>query len=110
MADLLFLVHVFLGLVLVWLWQFKSFYLLYLVILIATLASNLFFKDCFLAQWEFYFRKKLRPELTYTTFFDFYFHQFFGLRLNLQKAHNALLVILWLIVGLNAIYWILMYV
>lgn len=108
-AELIFWVHVFAGAVLVFFWEFKSLYPYYLVVLLVAVADNTFLDFCFLAKWEFYFRKKLEPNINFQTFFDFYMRKFFGIDLTPQKIHKSILFTLWFLLAVNVIYWIYVY-
>ena len=106
---MIFWFHVFCGFILVFFWEFKSLYPVYLAVLIIALIDNSFLDFCFLAKWECYFRKKLDPSLDFQTFFTFYFKKFFGLKLNTVTVHKAILITLWCLFILNVIYWVYIY-
>ena len=105
-ANVIFWVHVFAGVVLVFFWEFKSLYPYYLAVLIIALLDNSLLDFCFLAKWECHFRRKLDPDLDFQTFFGFYLKRFFGLKLTPKIVHKAVLITLWCLFGINAIYWI----
>ena len=105
--NFLFLIHLLVGIVLLFFWQFESLYFLYLTILLLTLASNQISGICFLAELEFYFRRKINPSLNYNTFLSFHFNELFGYKLTPKIAHLGLIIFLWFSLGANIIYWIL---
>ena len=108
-AEIIFLFHIFVGLILVFFWQSKILYPIYLFVLAATLLSNIFLKVCFLSEWELYFRKKVESGLDYNTFLGFYFYKFFNYKPNPSNVHKVVLIILWSLVVLNISYWFYIY-
>lgn len=110
MADLTFVVHVLAGAVLVFFWEFKTTYIIYVVVLTASLLDNALLDFCFLAKWECYFRKKLDPNLDFKTFFGYYLKTFFGFKFTPKQVHRAVLTSLWCMFIINIVYWISLYV
>lgn len=108
-AELIFWLHVFCGVVLIFFWESKVLYPYYLAVLVIAIIDNSLLDFCFLAKWECYFRKKLDPNLDFQTFFTFYFKKFFGLKLSPKKVHKTVLIALWCMFGLNVMYWIYIY-
>jgi hypothetical protein len=108
-AEIIFWIHVFAGVVLVFFWEFKPLYPYYLAVLLIAVADNTLLDFCFLAKWECYFRKKLDPGLNFQTFFDFYMKKFFGLNFNPKSLHKIILITLWCLLAINVFYWIYTY-
>lgn len=72
-ADLLFMFHFAVVLILLFGWLFPSLWYLYMLILLATLLSELLLGFCFLSKWEFLLRKKMNPDLDYKYSFSSYY-------------------------------------
>lgn len=107
-AEFLFLCHVAVAIVLFTFWYFSYLYPFYLIVLIVSLLSDIIFHSCFLSVWEFYFRKKSNPNINYEhTFFSFYFNKFFGQKVSTRTVQKIVLVLLWVSLVLNIIYWII---
>ena len=109
-AELIFWFHTACGFVLVFFWESKKLYPIYLIVLIVALVNNIVSDFCFLAKWEYYFRLKLNPNLDFQGYFQYNFKRFFGLKLNPRTIHKYILIILWVLFGINIIYWICYYV
>ena len=61
-ANIIFLFHTALVLIVCLGWLFPSFFYIFIVFLVATALSEIFLGYCFLTKWEFYLRRKMYPE------------------------------------------------
>ena len=81
-ADIILLVHLVLVFIVLFGWYFPHIKYLYLVFLVVTLLSELFFGYCILTKWEFDIRKKTEPTLDYDySFLSYYAHKV-GIKVN----------------------------
>ncbi len=77
-ANIIFLAHLVLVFLVLFGFLIDSIYIVYLIALPLTLLSDIFLKYCPLTKLEFYFRKKLNPNLNYNSaFISYYGHKFF---------------------------------
>ena len=76
-ANLIFILHLAVVFIVLFGWAFPSISIIYLMMLIATLASEAFLGYCFLTKWDFDLRKKLEPNLNY----DYSFLNYYGYKL-----------------------------
>ena len=109
MAEFIFWFHTACGFVLVFFWESKTLYPYYAIVLLVALINNTFSDFCFLAKWEYYFRRKLDPNLDFQGYFHYNFKRFFGLKLSPKTIRRYILVILWVLFSLNVCYWIYAY-
>ena len=72
-ADLIFLVHALLFLVILFGWAIPSIWYIYMSLLVITLLSDLVFGYCPISKWEFYLRKKVNPEVSYDYHWSSYY-------------------------------------
>lgn len=79
MAELMFISHTLLMIVLLAGWLFpEPYYYIYLAILTLTFLTQLLFRYCLLTAWEFYFRRIHDPEIGPTPYFlTYYSHKTF---------------------------------
>lgn len=74
MAELLFVLHTVLMIIIVIGWLFpEPYYYLYVAILAATFGTQLIFRYCLLTEWEFYFRRLLDPSIGPSPYFLTYY-------------------------------------
>ena len=109
MAEFIFWFHTACGFVLVFFWESRVLYPYYLIVLIGALINNVYSDFCFLAKWEYYFRRKLDPNLDFQGYFHYYLKRFFGIKLDPPKIHKYILITLWILFGINVAYWIQIY-
>ena len=64
-ADIFWLIHFVVVCIALFGWLVPQIWLLYIAVLIGTLASTLTFGYCILSKWEFDLRKKSNPTLSY---------------------------------------------
>lgn len=73
LADCMFFLHLAVICIVLFGWLFPEIFYLYVALLVAVLASNLFLRACVLSDIEFFLRKKYDPqtsyEYSYTTFY-----------------------------------------
>ncbi len=72
-ADTVFLIHAGVVVIVMFGWLVPSFWYFYMLVLLATLCSEIFFSYCILSQWEFALRKKIDPLLDYEYEFASYY-------------------------------------
>jgi|SRR3989344_6123738 len=94
-ANIIFLAHLILVLLVLFGFLFDSIYILYLAALILTLLTGIFLKYCPLTKLEFYFRKKLNPSLNYNSaFIAYYGRKFFEKKISNKFIRYAALIFL----------------
>ena len=99
LANLVFMVHIALVLVILFGWHFESIHTIYVLILIITLISELFLGYCLLTKLEFDLRKKLDPALNYdSSFISYYGYRLLGL--NIPGKYIRYPAIIFLVVSL----------
>lgn len=64
-ADLIFLFHAALVLVVLFGWLVPALWPAYMVLLVLTLVSDMVFGYCIVSKWEFNLRKKYNPDIEY---------------------------------------------
>lgn len=64
-ADIIFVIHAFVFLTILFGWAFPSIWYIYISLLVVTLLSDLIFGFCPISKWEFLLRKKIDPKLSY---------------------------------------------
>lgn len=82
-ADILFVLHFFIVMIVLFGWILESIWYFYMATLIITLIFDLIFNYCFISKWEFVLRKILNSELNYNyNWTSFYTHKFANKRLS----------------------------
>lgn len=91
-ADIVFVFHIIIVLILLFGWMFEEFNTVYFLTLLATLLSWILFKGCVLTQIEFYIRKELHgKEVTYDeSFINFYGYKILGDKVPSKKIIEPL--------------------
>ena len=75
-ANIIFLVHTLIFIIVFFGGFFPQYKNLYLFTLIITFASDMLFGYCLVSEWEYYFRKKVNPKLDYDfTWTTHYLHK-----------------------------------
>jgi len=84
LANIVAFLHVVIVGVLLFGWSFSQPYILiYQVLLVITLVTELYFHYCLLTKWEFSLRKKLQPNLDYDySFLIYYVFRYTRIRVN----------------------------
>ncbi len=79
MAELMFISHTVLMIILLVGWLFpEPYYYIYLAVLGLTFLTQMVFRYCILTEWEFYFRRMLDPELGPSPYYlTYYSHKMF---------------------------------
>jgi len=76
-ADLIFVTHLIIVLIVLFGWIWSSIWLLYAIVLIVTILSDFIFGYCIISKWEFNLRKKVNPAVDYDyTWSSFYTYKF----------------------------------
>lgn len=86
LANTILLFHLALVFIILFGWQFPKIKFLYLVSLLATLFSELFFGYCILTKWEFDLRRKADPALDY----DYSFLSYYGHKMGIKISQKAI--------------------
>lgn len=89
LAELMFYLHI-ISLVIIHLgWLFPGYRQAYLIFLVLVLAHHIIFGYCILTLWEFYFRRKINPNISKlkSSFTATYAKRFFGIVLT-EKSVN----------------------
>ena len=73
LADIIWLLHAVIFFTLAFGWLFPSIWYLYMSLLFATLATDVFLKECVVSKWEFDLRKKVNPHINYNYSFSSYY-------------------------------------
>src|SRR5574340_1079932 len=80
LANIVFLIHLILVIIILFGWYFPSIKYIYLLSLVLTLISEAVFGYCVLTKWEFDLRKKLEPDLKYNySFVSYYAYKYLGI-------------------------------
>ena len=79
LAELIFLIHTALVLILVLGWLLSPpYYYVYLAVLFVTFVTQLIWRYCLLTTWEFYFRRLYDPSIGPTPYYlTYYSHKMF---------------------------------
>lgn len=73
LADLIFVFHFVVIMIVIFGWLFPSIWYLYMFVLVVSLIFDIFLGYCILSKWEFLLRKKLKPDLKYSYSFTTYY-------------------------------------
>lgn len=96
-ADLIFVFHSAIVLVILFGGFFPKIWIVYFLTLILTLLSELYFGYCIVSKWEFDLRKKISPEINYdynwATFYTYKFTQNRISKLFFKRATVVFLVV-----------------
>ena len=78
-AESIFLVHICSVLIIGFGWAVPALVPLHLTLLFGGLSLQILLQHCFLSRWEFYFRKKIDPTISYdSAYINHYLRLFFG--------------------------------
>ncbi len=103
LANLVFIVHLILVLVILFGWYITKIKYIYLWSLILTLISEVVFGFCLLTKWEFDLRKKIDPNLKYDySFVSYYAYKYLGI--NPPKKLIKYLALIFLITSIILFY------
>ena len=72
-ADIIWILHLFVVIVVLFGWLVPSIWYLYISVLVLTLLSEIFWSYCLLSKWEFNLRKKIIPSLDYEYVYASYY-------------------------------------
>lgn len=101
-ADVIFLLHLLLVLLVVFGWATPNLWWIYMSALVATLISDLYFGYCILSKWEFDLRKRVNPATTYNySWTTFYTYKFTNQRISDTFYKKASVVTLVLCIAIN---------
>ena len=101
-ANLIFVFHFFLVLLVLFGWLVPSLWYLYMATLVATLISDLVFGYCILSKWEFSLRRLVNPKLNYDfTWTTYYTHKFTNQKVSHRFFKQTAVVFLILSIAIN---------
>lgn len=105
LADLIFILHVGVVIVIVIGWYYPALQNFNLIVTLIVLVSEIYFGYCPLTKWEFVLRKKLEPNLNYDSgFISYYVYKIFGLNIPSNKVKYPAIIILVFVLILNLLF------
>lgn len=104
LANVLFLIHCVLVIILLFGWLVEALYYVYIASLFSTLLSHIIFGYCLLTKWEFTLRRRLHPGLYYdSTFIGYYCHRYIQRETSTKFLKYASRVFLWSSIAAHAL-------
>ncbi len=101
-ADFIFGIHLLVLLVAVFGWLYPSMWVLYMIVLVSALISDIFLGYCILSKWEFILRKKVDQKVDYSySFTTYYTRNFTKGRIDENFYRSASVVFLALSIIIN---------
>lgn len=89
-AEVIFSLHATAVLIIAFGWMFPTLYILHIVLLFGALTLQIVLRHCFLSRWEFWFRKKIDPSITYdSAYITHYMRMLFGNQIRPQFMRIA---------------------
>lgn len=99
-ADGIFLLHFFVVVIALFGWTSSRFWNVYMLVLVATLISDVVFGYCILSRWEFEIRKKINPKTDYDfTWATYYTYKLINLRI--PNYYYIRVAVIFLIVSIS---------
>ena len=94
LANILFVLHIILGLIFLFGWLYPHYRFLYLILLISWPLSWIVLGYCPLTKWELWFRKRLDPSIdTNREFIQYYALRFLNIRLASRNIYIVGLIV-----------------